>query len=126
MWPARLLIEALELGVDVAPELARGQARRAIADEAERSVLRRHELREVALLRLETARRGEIPAILLPGGSGRRQRLVVGLRDDHVDDEADHRRRALHRERARSLVLLPRGAITRHRRGEPVERADDD
>src|SRR5262249_9019928 len=126
MGPGLLLIEALQLGVHVAPQLPRGQARRPIADEAERSVLRRHELREVALLRPQTARRGEVPAIFLPGGSGRPERLVVGLGDDDVDDEADHRRLALHRERTRALVLLPRGAITRHRRGEPVERADDD
>src|SRR5262249_60401850 len=101
MGPGLLLIEALQLGVDVAPQLARGQARRTIADEAERSVLRRHELREVALLRLQTARRGAVPAIFLPGGSGRPERLGGALGADAGAGAADHRRPALRLARTR-------------------------
>jgi len=85
-----------------------------IAHEAEGAVLRRHELREVALLGLKPPRRGQVPAILLPRGSGGGQRLVVGLGHDQVDDEADHRRVTLQRQRAGSLMLFPRGAIARH------------
>ena len=65
-------------------------------------------------LGLQAAGRRQIPAVLLPGRPGDPQRLVVGLRHDQVDDEADHRPVALGRETPRALVLIP---------GRPV---DDD
>ena len=120
------LIEPLELGVDVAPQLAHGQTLRAIADEAEGAVLRRHELREVALLGLEPARRREVPAVLLPRRAGDLQRVLVRVGHDHVHDEADLRLLALDGQRALALVLLPRGAIARHRHREAVDGAHDD
>src|SRR5262245_57462492 len=126
MWPRPLLIEALELGVDVAARLARGQARRAIADEAERAILGRLELREPALLGLEPARRGQVPAILLPRRLGRLHRLVVRFGHDEMHHQPDHRLLALDRQRAGALMLFPRGAVARHGDGEAIDRADDD
>src|SRR5689334_24702689 len=99
------LVEPLQLGVDVASQLARGQAGRPVADEAERAVLGRHELREIALLRLQPPGGRQVPAALLPRRSRDAQRLGVRLGHDHVDDETDLRLRALYRARALALVL---------------------
>src|SRR5262245_15292995 len=105
-----LLVEALQLGLDVAPHLARGQTLGTLTHEAERPVLARHELGEVALLGLETARGGQVPAVLLPGRGGDPDRLLVGPGDHHVDDEPDHRLVTLDGPDTRALVLLPGGS----------------
>src|ERR1041384_5189497 len=86
-----LLIEALDLGLDVAPHLTRRESLRPLADEAERAIVGRHELCEIALLGFEASRRGEIPPIFLPCRRREPDRFLVRFRNDEMHDESDHR-----------------------------------